>query len=136
VAPGIVVVDDALQGHFEQDVDAAVGDFVIARADGIIAYQLAVVVDDIAMGISEVVRGSDLLFSTPRQIQLHQALGAKAPNFAHVPLVVAAKDGTKLSKRDGGHTLEGLRASGAHGVALRDKLLRAHGATIALEDLL
>jgi glutamyl-tRNA synthetase len=139
VLPGRVEVEDALQGPFAQDVDEVVGDFVIARADGVIAYQLAVVVDDITMAITEVVRGSDLLHSTPRQIQLYRALGAKPPAFAHTPLVLADRDGTKLSKRDGGHTLEGLRARGVDGRAFCDRLATAGNSareTIALPELL
>ncbi|MCC6808000.1 MAG: tRNA glutamyl-Q(34) synthetase GluQRS [Deltaproteobacteria bacterium] len=139
VEPGVVRVDDALQGPFEQDVDASVGDFVIARADGVVAYQLAVVADDIAMQMTEVVRGGDLLYSTPRQIQLFEALGAAPPAFAHTPLVVAEKDGTKLSKRDGGHTLEGLRARGVDGPALRDRMAALGSekrATIALDEII
>jgi len=73
-------------------------DFVVKRADGVYAYQLAVVVDDIAMGITEVVRGDDLLSSTPRQIALYRALGAEPPRFLHVPLLLGP-DGTRLSKR-------------------------------------
>ncbi len=136
-APGIVTIDDALSGRFSQDVQQSVGDFVIARKDGVIAYQLAVVVDDIAMGITEVVRGGDLLYSSPRQAQLYAALGAPLPGFAHTPLVLAA-DGQKLSKRDPRHTLAGLRGQGVSGPALRDACIRRAGAgpTILLSDLL
>ncbi len=106
VPAGTVTVDDALQGRVVQDVAAEVGDFVLKRGDGIYAYQLACVVDDLAMGITEVVRGADLLASAPRQVLLAELLGGTPPTFAHVPLVVAA-DGTRLAKR-------------AHGIALRD----------------
>ena len=75
------------------------GDFIIRRADGVYAYQLAVVVDDAAAGVTEVVRGLDLLSSTPRQLYLYERLALHAPDFAHVPLLVAA-DGRRLSKRD------------------------------------
>src|SRR5690606_3260461 len=84
VPPGSVVgFEDAIQGHFEQDVATAVGDFVLRRADGPWAYQLAVVVDDAAQGITDVVRGADLLDSTPRQILLRHALGLPVPRHAH-----------------------------------------------------
>lgn len=84
--------------HGVADVSEWGGDFVIRRADGLWAYQLAVVVDDAAMAIREVVRGDDLLPSTPRQLALYAALGLAAPDFLHVPLVLGA-DGERLSKR-------------------------------------
>jgi glutamyl-tRNA synthetase len=112
VPPGEVVVDDALAGTLRQDVAATVGDFVLRRGDGVWAYQLAVVVDDLAMGITEVVRGVDLLASAPRQAMLAGLLGGTAPRFAHVPLVVAA-DGARLAKRAAGITLRDLRDGGA-----------------------
>ncbi len=89
--------EDGLQGDFAQDVAAEVGDFVLRRADGLWAYQLAVVADDAAQGITDVVRGADLLDSTPRQILLQRALRLPTPRYAHLPLVVGA-DGRKLSK--------------------------------------
>jgi glutamyl-Q tRNA(Asp) synthetase len=94
---GVVAFEDAIQGRFAQDVAADVGDFVLRRADGPWAYQLAVVVDDAAQGITDVVRGADLLDSTPRQVLLQRALGLPTPRYAHLPLVVDA-DGRKLSK--------------------------------------
>jgi len=98
VPPGTRVgFDDAIQGRFEQDVAAEVGDFVLRRADGPWAYQLAVVVDDAAQGITDVVRGADLLDSTPRQLLLYRALGLPEPRHAHLPLVRDAA-GQKLSK--------------------------------------
>ncbi|MCC6670421.1 MAG: tRNA glutamyl-Q(34) synthetase GluQRS [Planctomycetes bacterium] len=87
------------------------GDFVIAKRDGGPAYQLAVVVDDAAMGVTEVLRADDLLPSTPRQLLLYRALGLTAPEFAHTPLVVGA-DGLRLAKRHGDTALRSLRAQG------------------------
>ena len=86
-------------------------DFVIKRADGVFAYQLAVVVDDIEMGVTEVVRGDDLLSSTPRQIALYQALGAPVPTFLHVPLMLG-EDGVRLAKRHGAVSISQLRNEG------------------------
>ncbi|KGQ20748.1 glutamyl-Q-tRNA synthetase [Lysobacter dokdonensis DS-58] len=93
----VVAFDDAIQGRVTQDVGREVGDVVLRRADGFWAYQLAVVVDDAAQGITDVVRGADLLDSTPRQILLQRALGLPTPDYAHLPLIVDA-DGRKLSK--------------------------------------
>lgn len=89
---------DRLQGDISQHLATKVGDFVIKRADGVFAYQLAVVVDDAAQGINHVVRGADLLTSTPRQIFLQQQLGLPTPCYLHLPLVVNAQ-GEKLSKQ-------------------------------------
>ena len=98
VADGSVVAfTDGLQGPVHQDVATDVGDFVLLRADGFWAYQLAVVVDDADQGITDVVRGADLLDSTPRQILLQRALGLPTPRYLHLPLVLDA-DGQKLSK--------------------------------------
>lgn len=97
IPDGAVIFSDGLRGRQEFNLAAECGDFVIRRADGLMAYQLAVVVDDAAEGITEVVRGSDLLDSTPRQIALYEALGLPAPDWQHLPLVVD-EHGEKLSK--------------------------------------
>ncbi|MCD7098724.1 tRNA glutamyl-Q(34) synthetase GluQRS [Stenotrophomonas sp. MMGLT7] len=98
VAAGAVLAfDDLLRGPQRQDVHAEVGDFVLLRADGCWAYQLAVVADDADQGITHVVRGADLLDSTARQILLQRALGLPTPRYLHLPLVLDA-DGHKLSK--------------------------------------
>lgn len=106
-----IVVHDLWQGERRQNVAAEVGDFVLKRGDGIYAYQLAVVVDDRDMGVSEVVRGADLLDSAPRQALLAEMLGGRAPRFAHTPLVLAA-DAARLQKRAPSHTLAAARAAG------------------------
>ncbi|MFT4196422.1 MAG: tRNA glutamyl-Q(34) synthetase GluQRS [Pseudoxanthomonas sp.] len=109
VPPGSVVAfDDRFAGRIEQDVHAQVGDFVLRRADGGWAYQLAVVVDDARQGVTEVVRGADLLDSTPRQILLQRALGLPRPGYAHLPLVLNAH-GRKLSKSLGAAALTRAR---------------------------
>ena len=100
VAPGTRIgFQDGIQGWYRQDLSREVGDFVLLRADGCWAYQLAVVVDDAAQGITEVVRGADLLDSTPRQILLQRALGLPTPGYLHLPLL-RGRDGRKLSKSD------------------------------------
>ena len=122
-----VVVDwlDRRLGPQQQDVTHEVGDFVLRRADGQTAYQLAVVVDDAAQGITHVVRGEDLADNTPRQILLQRALGVATPAYLHTPLVLAT-DGQKLSKQNG-----------AEAVDLSDPLaaLRRAGAVLGLPAL-
>jgi glutamyl-Q tRNA(Asp) synthetase len=107
VPPGLFTFEDLLFGTLSEDVQKTVGDFVVKRADGPYAYQLAVVVDDAAQGVTQVVRGADLLDSTARQIALQRALSLATPSYAHLPLVLGA-DGRKLGKRDGALPLESL----------------------------
>ena len=97
---------DRAAGRYAQDLKDDVGDFVIRRADGLWAYQLAVVVDDAEQGITDVVRGADLLDNTPRQIFLQRALGLATPRYLHVPLVLSAT-GEKLSKQTGATAVDG-----------------------------
>ena len=90
---------DLSQGNYKEDLKVACGDFILRRSDGVYAYQLAVVVDDAAMGVTQVVRGNDLLSSTPRQLWLQEQLGLPHPEYGHVPLLLSA-DGRRLAKRD------------------------------------
>lgn len=100
-------VHDGLQGDYTELLSRDCGDFVVRRADGVYAYQLAVVVDDADNGVTQVVRGRDLLASAPRQKYLFSLLGKPAPEYCHVPLLLAP-DGRRLSKRDGDLDLEAL----------------------------
>jgi len=97
--------EDAIQGPIEQRVESAVGDFVLRRADGLWAYQLATVVDDMDDRVTHVVRGADLLDSTARQIHLQRLLGARTPGYAHVPVALNA-EGEKLSKQTGARPVD------------------------------
>ncbi len=124
--PGLVRFVDSIQGEVAQDVAREVGEFVLFRGDGAWAYQLAVVVDDAAMGITHVLRGADLLDSTPRQILLQRALGLPTPSYAHVPLIVGP-DGEKLSKRHGAPDLSTLRERGVDPRAVVTALARSCG---------
>ena len=115
-------VRDVLHGIYTGVVD----DFVLRRNDGVTAYNLAVVVDDAAQGIDQVVRGDDLLPSTPRQVYLASLLNMPVPEYAHVPLVLNA-DGARLAKRDGAVTLADLAAAGVPVDKVRDALLASLG---------
>ena len=114
-----IAFDDRVAGEISQDLARDIGDFVLHRTDGFAAYQLAVVVDDHDQKINQVVRGADLLWSTPRQIWLQQLLGFPTPAYAHIPLVYDP-DGRKLSKSDKAHPVDptnpvgGLRAAWKH----------------------
>jgi len=106
-----VEFDDLIVGPVRERVDLASGDFIVARADGVFSYQLAVVLDDIDMGITHVLRGDDLLDSTPRQILLFRSFDAAVPHYAHVPLILGP-DGVRLAKRHGSISIAELRAAG------------------------
>jgi len=99
---------DGHMGFYEENLERDCGDFLLRRSDGMFAYQLAVVVDDAAMGVTEVVRGADLLDSTPRQLYLYHLLGLKAPEFIHLPLLLTA-EGRRLSKRNADAGLDDLQ---------------------------
>ena len=90
---------DQIQGDYAQNLAAECGDFILRRSDGVYAYQLAVVVDDALSGVTEVVRGRDILSATPRQIYLQHLLGYPQPAYAHIPLLMDAQ-GRRLAKRD------------------------------------
>lgn len=109
--------EDDIQGPISEDLASRIGDFVIWRADGLPAYQLAVVVDDAWQGVDEIVRGYDLLDSTARQIHVARCLGLATPRYAHHPVAIAA-DGHKLSKRTGSDPVDTMPANRALELAL------------------
>ena len=113
--PALRLMSDGRQESFTDAFGGThtgrVDDFVLQRNDGVPAYNLAVVVDDAAQGVTEIVRGDDLVSSTPRQIMLHRLLGLQVPQYVHVPLVLAP-DGSRLAKRDGAVTLADLAQRG------------------------
>lgn len=106
-----VCFTDTVMGDVSQRLDQACGDFILRRSDGVHAYQLAVVVDDALMGVNQVVRGADLLASTPRQIWLQRQLGFPQPQYCHVPLLYG-RDAHRLSKRQKDLDLGALRSAG------------------------
>jgi glutamyl-tRNA synthetase len=123
-----VSFEDGVEGVFTQSLARDVGDFVLRRGDGVFAYQLAVIVDDLDQSISDVTRASDLLASTPRQILLARLLGRTAPRYWHVPLVVAS-DGSRLAKRTPGASVRELREAGVAPERVTGEL--AHGLGLA-----
>ena len=127
----VVTYEDAIVGHVEQNLAREVGDFVLRRGDGVFAYQIAVVVDDVAAEITDVVRADDLVGSTPRQIWLMRALGAEPPRYAHVPLVVAS-DGVRLEKRHAALAVRALRSEGVSAARIVGRL--AYGLGLAPTD--
>lgn len=112
-----IAFDDAIAGPQRMTLEECGGDFALRRSDGVFAYQLAVVLDDIAMGITQVVRGDDILTSTPRQIFLQRLLGAQPPQYAHLPLVLDHQ-GERLAKRHQPLTLAELRGAGVSAPAI------------------
>lgn len=132
VEPGLESIADRLCGVFTQDVQKEVGDFIVRRKDGIFAYHLAVVVDDAHQGVTEVVRGRDLLASAPRQAQLFRALGFAVPAYAHVPLWLDG-EGHRLSKRAGAETVRALLHRGVSPETILGRVGRALGVCSAGE---
>jgi glutamyl-tRNA synthetase len=125
---------DGLKGPTHIDLRNVGGDFVVWKSAGVPAYQLAVVVDDAAFGVTEVIRGDDLLTSTPRQLLLYEALGSRPPRFIHGPLVVGA-DGRRLSKRHGDTRLAALREAGVSSQAVLGLLAWSCGWISKIEAL-
>lgn len=122
----IVSFTDLVAGPQQQHTHNAVGDFIVCRADGIFAYQFAVVIDDALMRINQVVRGADLLSSTARQILLYEALGFPVPTFAHVPLMLD-EEGKRLSKRTNSTGLDPLRNAGIPPEQIVGQLAASYG---------
>jgi glutamyl/glutaminyl-tRNA synthetase len=125
----VVRVEDALMDPIAQNLSVSVGDFVLKRGDGIFAYQLAVTVDDLAMEVTDVVRGGDLLSSTPRQVHLATLLGGRPPRYWHLPLVVDAK-GERIAKRTPGAHVRGLREAGVS----REEIVGELGYALGITD--
>jgi glutamyl-tRNA synthetase len=124
---GEVEFSDDLLGPQRERLEETSGDIVLRRSDGVIAYQLAVVVDDDAQGVTHVVRGADLLSSTARQLRLYDLLGlAPVPGYAHVPLLLG-DDGERLAKRHGAVGLSELREAGADPRAITGWLAHSAG---------
>ena len=122
----VIAFEDGHMGPCAENLARDCGDFILRRSDGVYAYQLAVVVDDALMGVTEVTRGSDLLTSTPRQIYLQHLLGFHTPDYCHVPLL-CAPDGRRLSKRESDLTLQSLREHGVRPEEIVGRLACAAG---------
>ena len=120
----IIGFDDRIVGHYQQNLARDIGDFVLLRADGFWAYQLAVVVDDAEQGVNHIVRGQDLLVSTPRQLYLQRCLGYAQPSYAHLPLLVN-RQGQKWSKQTLAPALD---------LSVREQLLRQVIGWLGLPD--
>ena len=116
--PLLIQLTDRIQGDYTQNIEHEVGDFILQRKDGLLSYQLAVVVDDAAQGITHVVRGHDLLSSTPRQIYLQRLLGLAIPSYAHIPIIVNDL-GQKLSKQHFAQAIDCANASSLLASALQ-----------------
>ncbi len=121
-----VEIRDRVIGPIRQRVDREVGDVLVRRSDGLYAYQLAVVVDDAADGVTDVVRGADLALSTPRQAILAELLGLSRPAYAHVPLMLG-DDGQRLAKRNGARSLAELREDGVRPAEVVGQLAASAG---------
>lgn len=128
VGPEVIPWDDLFKGPIASDPSTIVGDFPVGRSDGVISYQLSVVVDDAMMGITQVIRGDDLVSSTPRQLLLYRAIDRQAPRFGHVPLVVDP-EGRRLAKRDESITLASLKDRGVDPGELMSEIGRSLGLT-------
>ncbi len=121
-----ITFTDRLQGTYRENLVRKCSDFILRRSDGVYAYQLAVVVDDALSGVNEVVRGNDLLSSTPRQIYLQELLGFSHPGYCHIPLLVDA-EGRRLSKREGDGCMDRVRRKYANAGAVVGALAAALG---------
>ena len=131
---GTIAFDDLAFGHVEENLALECGDFLVRRSDGVVAYQLAVAVDDGLMGVTQVVRGCDLLGSVARQMYVQRLLGLPSPGFGHVPLLVAA-DGRRLSKRDRDLDLGVIRERGVRPERVVGALAAAVGLVRPGEEL-
>jgi glutamyl-tRNA synthetase len=133
VEPQVIAFDDLVHGPQHEDPSAG-GDFVVRRADGLHAYQLAVVVDDGELSVTHVLRGDDLLSSTPRQVLLQRLLGLATPVYAHVPLM-RASGGERLAKRHASATLAAVREAGRDPRAVVGELAASVGLAEAGEEV-
>lgn len=122
----VEVFDDLVLGRQEISLKSCGGDFALRRSDGVWAYQLAVVVDDMRMGVTQVVRGEDILLSTPRQLLLYRLLGGTPPDFAHIPLL-CDEQGERLAKRHASLSLAALREQGCSPQAIVGEFARIAG---------